>query len=599
MAIGTVNEIASAFRGNPAPLAERYNVDRQLVDLLALQQINTEQQSIANQMDMELQQQAMASGQGVDIAQQTAQETLDLTSNNMMRMAENAGLGGIINERNAEMAAASGGMLRQGGLDHIPSNIKNMSGGGIIAFANGTEDNVIDSSRLVGQNNPFNIRDYDQGWEGQTGSTEGFVDFDNLHSGVRAADKLIDNYPELKGISTIRELIATFAPASENDTEAYIDFVSETIGIPADQPIDLDDPSVRDSVLGAMGRMESGFQYDPSMLEGTDRARTPEEMVASDVGDRTESDVFTLPSISGNVAANQGDILAGVGQGVLEVLGDTLAPQPSMEEIEASGGVVDSAGNVGRLTESAPMSSDPFDPTNERYTEMANLGKEEYPTGEGESIENQILGLFTGVGETNPPALSPEMDKLMVEGITGIPTELMAGEGGEKDATGEDADTTPPSEPAMRGPDWDRFIAGATAGGGATSASGALRGFAQGTQAYDQLRFGQFASLREIDANLQTALLRYQQALDTAEWNGVVDQMIEWRNGQEYQDLMDALDGMPDGPAKEALIKQIDVRQAQAMNEAVRAATGGSSLGSGQGPTASGIAQIQSTPYSS
>jgi len=94
MAIGTVNEIASAFRSNPAPLAERYNVDRQLVDLLALQQINTEQQAIANQMDMELQQQAIASGQGADIAQQTAQETLDLTSSNMMRMAENAGLGG-------------------------------------------------------------------------------------------------------------------------------------------------------------------------------------------------------------------------------------------------------------------------------------------------------------------------------------------------------------------------------------------------------------------------------------------------------------------------------------------------------------------------
>ena len=244
------------------------------------------------------------------------------------------------------------------------------------------------------------------------------------------------------------------------------------------------------------------------------------------------------------------------------------------------------------------MSSDPFDPTNKRYTEMANLGKEEYPTGEGESIENQILGLFTGIGETNPPALSPEMNKLMVEGTAGIPVELMAGEGGEKDATGEDADTTPSSEPAMRGPDWDRFIAGATAGGGATSASGALRGFAQGTQAYDQLRFGQFASLRQIDADLQTALLRYQQALDTAEFNGIVDQMIEWRNGQEYQDLLEALDGMPSGPAREALVKQIEVRQAQAMNEAVRKAMG-KNTGSGQGPTASGIAQIQSTPYSS
>ena len=532
MAIGTVNEIASAFRNNPAPLAERYNVDRQLVDLLALQQINTEQQAIANQMDMDLQQQAMASGQGADIAQQTAQETLDLTSNNMMRMAENAGLGGLINQRNSEMAAAGGGMLRRGGLDHIPSNIQKMSSGGIIAFANGTEDDVIDSSRLVGQNNPYNIRDYGQNWEGQVGSTEGFVDFDNLYSGVRAADKLLDNYPELKGISTIRELIATFAPANENDTESYIDFVSETIGIPADQPINLDDPNVRDSVLGAMGRMESGFQYDPSMLEGTDRARTSEEIVASDVGE-SQPDALALPSISSSVADTQENVLAEVGRGILGVLGDSLTPDgPTREEIEASGGVLDAAGNVIGALDPKPLSSDPFDPTNERFTEMANLNKETLGEGKGESIENQILDLFAGRRDnTRPDSLSPEMNQAMVEGITGVPSEVFAGEG---EGEGEGANTLPPSKPAVRGPDWDRFIAGATAGGGATSTSGALRGFAQGTQAYDQLRFGQVAALREIDANLQTALLRYQQSLDTAEFNGLVDQMIEWRNSASF-----------------------------------------------------------------
>jgi len=598
MAIGTVNEIVDAYRNNPAPLAERYGVEKQLVDLLALQQINTEQQAIANQMDMDLQQQAIASGQGVDIAQQTAQETLDLTSSNMMRMAENAGLGGLINQRNSEMAAAGGGMLRRGGLDHIPSNIQKMSSGGIIAFANGTEDDVIDSSRLIGQNNPYNIRDYGQNWEGQVGSTEGFVDFDNLYSGVRAADKLLDNYPELKGISTIRELIATFAPANENDTESYIDFVSETIGIPADQPINLDDPSVRDSVLRAMGRMESGFQYDPSMLEGTDRARTSEEIVASDVGE-SQPDALALPSISSSVADTQENVLAEVGRGILGVLGDSLTPDgPTREEIEASGGVLDAAGNVIGALDPKPLSSDPFDPTNERFTEMANLNKETLGEGKGESIENQILDLFAGRRDnTRPDSLSPEMNQAMVEGITGVPSEVFAGEG-EGEGEGEGANTLPPSKPAVRGPDWDRFIAGATAGGGATSASGALRSFAQGTQAYDQLRFGQVAALRQIDADLQTALLRYQQALDTAEFNGIVDQMIEWRNGQEYSDLMAALDGMPDGPAKQALVDQIEVKQARVMNEAVKAAMS-KSVGSGQGVTASGIAQIQSTPYSS
>lgn len=576
MAIGTVNEIANAYRSNPAPLAERYNVEKQLVDLLALQQINTEQQAISNQMDMDLQQQAMASGQGVDIAQQTAQETLDLTSNNMMRMAENAGLGGIINERNAEMAAASGGMLRQGGLDHIPSNIKNMSGGGIIAFANGTEDEVIDSSRLVGQNNPFNIRDYDQGWEGQTGSTEGFVDFDNLHSGVRAADKLIDNYPELKGISTIRELIATFAPASENDTEAYIDFVSETIGIPADQPIDLDDPSVRDSVLGAMGRMESGFQYDPSMLDGTDRARTSEEIVASDVGDRTESppDALYLPDVD-NLAQGQGPVLSGLASGIADVISEGAG-----NTTEAIGDVVEPfVDTIGR-----PLSQG-----------IGVIG--EGLKGAGGVLAdgtNEMLGMLGDLGDERSfvQRASPEAIAAAESAYIGENT---------SDGIEEVVDTPPPpppSEPAVRGPDWDRFIAGATASGGATSTSGALRNFAQGTQAYDQLRFGQFASLREIDANLQTALLRYQQSLDTAEFNGLVDQMIEYRNSASYRNFEQKMNMLPDGPAKQAMIKTQIVNEAQMMNDAVRAGVG-RRTGSGQGVTASGIAQIQSTPYSS
>lgn len=575
MAIGTVNEIASAFRNNPAPLAERYNVDRQLVDLLALQQINTEQQAIANQMDMDLQQQAMASGQGADIAQQTAQETLDLTSNNMMRMAENAGLGGLINQRNSEMAAAGGGMLRRGGLDHIPSNIQKMSSGGIIAFANGTEDDVIDSSRLVGRNNPYNIRDYGQNWEGQVGSTEGFVDFDNLYSGVRAADKLLDNYPELKGISTIRELIATFAPANENDTESYIDFVSETIGIPADQPINLDDPNVRDSVLGAMGRMESGFQYDPSMLDGTDRARTPEEIVASDVGDRTESppDALYLPDVD-NLAEGQGPVLSSLASGIADVISEGAG-----NTTEAIGDVVEPfVDTIGR-----PLSQG-----------IGVIG--EGLKGAGGVLADgtsEMLGLLGAKRDNNPPdSLSPEMNKEMVEGITGVDREAFAEE------LVDTPPPPPPSKPAVRGPDWDRFIAGATAGGGATSTSGALRSFAQGTQAYDQLRFGQVAALREIDANLQTALLRYQQSLDTAEFNGLVDQMIEWRNSASYRNFEQKMNMLPDGPAKQALIKAQVVNEARMMNDAVRSGLG-RGTGLGQGVTASGIAQIQSTPYSS
>ncbi len=572
--VGSVSEIRDAFMNNPAALEERYSVEKQLIDLLALQAIKTQQQSIANQMKMDLNQQAMANGQGANIAQQTEQEVVDITSNNIISAADNAGLGGIINERNAEMAVASGGMLRGRGLEHIPSNIQPYSSGGIIAFANGTEDDVIDSSRL-GQNNPYNLRDYNQDWDGQVGATQGFVDFDDLSSGVRAADKLLANYPDLKGISTLRELIATFAPPNENDTENYIEFVSETIGIPPDQPIDLDDPNVRDSVLGAMGQMESGFEYDRSMLDGTDRARTSEEIVASDVGGRTESppDALYLPDVD-NLAAGQGPVLSSLASGIADVIS------------EGAGNTAEAVGDV----------VEPF---------VDTIGR---PLSQGIGVIGEGL---EGAGGVLADGTSEILEWLGDLGDRGSflqrasPEAIAAAESAyigknTSDGIEEVVDTPPPpppSEPTIRGPDWDRFIAGATASGGSSTRSGALRGFAQGTQAYDQLRFGQLAALREIDADLQTALLRYQQAMDTAEFNGIVDQMIEWRNGQEYSDLMDALDGMPDGPAKTALVEQIDVRQAQVMNDAVKAAMG-RRTGSGQGVTATAPAEIQSNPFS-
>jgi len=135
------------------------------------------------------------------------------------------------------------------------SGLKGFEGGGIVGFSglNGS---------YVGANNPFNIRDYNQDWQGQTGNTRGFVDFADEYSGVRAADKLLTNYGELQGIDTLRGAISRFAPPNENITEDYIAFVAEQTGINSEQPIDLSDAATRRRILSAMGKMESGYSGD-------------------------------------------------------------------------------------------------------------------------------------------------------------------------------------------------------------------------------------------------------------------------------------------------------------------------------------------------
>ena len=130
----------------------------------------------------------------------------------------------------------------------------------------------------IGTNNPYNIRDYNQNWDGEAGATKGFVNFGDEASGVRAADKLLENYQTLHGISTVREVIARFAPPNENITEEYIEFVANKTGLTPDQPLNLSDPRTRDALLGAMGAMESGYGYDENILAETDRAR-PQERV--------------------------------------------------------------------------------------------------------------------------------------------------------------------------------------------------------------------------------------------------------------------------------------------------------------------------------
>lgn len=79
-------------------------------------------------------------------------------------------------------------------------------------------------------NNPLNIRfSVMNNWMGQTGSKRGFCTFDHMIYGWRAAFVLLCNYVR-RDIDTPAKIIERWAPRSENDTKAYIDFVCSHFG---------------------------------------------------------------------------------------------------------------------------------------------------------------------------------------------------------------------------------------------------------------------------------------------------------------------------------------------------------------------------------
>lgn len=89
---------------------------------------------------------------------------------------------------------------------------------------------------MIAENNFFNIRK-GSNWIGSHGSTRGFVDFDSPKYCIRAAWIIICQTYRRRGILTISEIINSFAPPKENDTEKYIDFICKRMScFPFDIP---------------------------------------------------------------------------------------------------------------------------------------------------------------------------------------------------------------------------------------------------------------------------------------------------------------------------------------------------------------------------
>lgn len=112
---------------------------------------------------------------------------------------------------------------------------------------------------MIGVNNILNIRKVKQyNWLGSDGETRGFVNFTDVNACIRATCIMLMRSYRIAKADTIRKVITRFAPPSENDTEAYIKFVSEFCNKEPDAPlrtkIDYAD------LICAMAKMETGWK---------------------------------------------------------------------------------------------------------------------------------------------------------------------------------------------------------------------------------------------------------------------------------------------------------------------------------------------------
>lgn len=134
--LGSVEDRVAAYRGNPAPLQQRYQMSQDLLDLLALQKIKSEKDAAARQMQLQMGQQQAAQGmEPQTVAQQREKEVMELTKNELAQQR-----GETAQHQQEQQQAAMQKMM--GGIASAPgaaaaAQPKAMATGGIVAFPDG------------------------------------------------------------------------------------------------------------------------------------------------------------------------------------------------------------------------------------------------------------------------------------------------------------------------------------------------------------------------------------------------------------------------------------------------------------------------------
>jgi len=123
--------------------------------------------------------------------------------------------------------------------------------------------------RGIRNHNPGNIEKGDP-WQGlapDQGADRRFAVFAGPDWGIRALARVLISYQDRHGLKTCYEIAARWAPAPENDVEAYGAELAQRLGVGLHQPIDVHDYATARALVEAIIRHENGMQpYDSLTL---------------------------------------------------------------------------------------------------------------------------------------------------------------------------------------------------------------------------------------------------------------------------------------------------------------------------------------------
>lgn len=121
--------------------------------------------------------------------------------------------------------------------------------------------------RGIRNNNPLNIR-IGNVWLGEVANPNDpdFEQFCTMEYGLRAAFVILRRYIRRYGHNTVRSIVSTWAPSSENNTKAYIDKVCAQMKIEPDAPIKYEDSETMCRLVSAMCLVECGQRVDEAKI---------------------------------------------------------------------------------------------------------------------------------------------------------------------------------------------------------------------------------------------------------------------------------------------------------------------------------------------
>lgn len=122
--------------------------------------------------------------------------------------------------------------------------------------------------RGIRNNNPLNIR-IGNVWLGEVSvpTDPEFEQFMGMEYGLRAGFVLLRRYIRHYHKDTIRAIISTWAPSTENNTEAYIQRVASSMNLDADTPLRYEDEKTMCQLVAAMCQVECGQKVDSAKIE--------------------------------------------------------------------------------------------------------------------------------------------------------------------------------------------------------------------------------------------------------------------------------------------------------------------------------------------